>query len=175
MRKGVKMNKRVIEDKVSGLLGDFGYKDGEDVYIDICKFALSWKIRVGESKKLDFVDDGFISLSKSENDCIIGVNNARTLEEKRFIVAHELAHFFLHKEQLKEAVMLRENIKGKVDGENDADYFAMCILMPTQSFQMQYIMLKRNSISEADIIDKLQDLFKTPRESIKRRVEEVCR
>lgn len=164
------MEKKEIASKVSKLLKDFGYKDGEDIRIDICEYANSQNFQVGESKKLPFVEDGFISLKKY----IIGVNSFRTIEEKRFIVAHELAHYFLHRERLENTIMLREHIKGKDEEENDADYFAACFLMPHNSFIKQYNLLKlNNDLTDSDIIDKLQIIFQTPRESIKRRIEEV--
>ena len=170
------MEKQIIAKKAEELLTKFGYDNNADTYIDISKLAISVGFRVGESKQLHFKEDGFISVSKDKKKLLIGVNNDRTIEEKRFIVAHELAHYYLHyiDSNLEDAVMHREHIKGKNGDENDADYFAACILMPEKSFVNQYKKLKDKKYELSDIIDCLQSIFKTPRESIKRRIEEVC-
>ncbi len=176
-KKGLsKMEKQMIAEKTSELLTQFGYDSESDTYIDISKLAVSVGFKVGVSKQLHFKDDGFMSVSKDKKKLLIGVNDDRTIEEKRFIVAHELAHYFLHyiDSDLEEAIMHREHIKGKNEDENDADYFAACILMPKQSFVKQFQKLKAKKYDLVDIIDCLQAVFKTPRESIKRRIEEVC-
>ena len=171
-----KMEKHLIAEKANKLLTQFGYNSDYDTCIDITRLATSVGFRVGESSRLHFKDDGFISVSRDKKNLIIGVNNDRTIEEKRFIVAHELAHYFLHcvDSDLKDTIMHREHIKGKNEDENDADYFAACILMPEKSFVRQYKKLKEEQSDFSDIIDCLQAIYKTPRESIKRRIEEVC-
>lgn len=172
-----RMEKRMIENTVNMLLNQFGYVSDTDTYVDISRLAKSVGFRVGESKQLDFNEDGFIAVSKDKKKLLIGVNDDRTMEEKRFIVAHELAHYFLHyvNSDLEEAVMHREHIKGKSEEENDADYFAACILMPEQSFAAQYQEQKKKGYGKDDIVDRLQVVYRTPRESIKRRIEEVCK
>lgn len=170
------MDKQMIVQKTNTLLKQFGYDTATDTYVDITKLAVSNGFKVGESKQLVFKEDGFMSVSKDKSKLLIGVNDDRTIEEKRFIVAHELAHYFLHyiNSDLKDTVMHREHIKGKSEDENDADYFAACILMPEQSFVRQFQKLKLKGYNSPDIIDCLQMIFKTPRESIKRRIKEVC-
>lgn len=171
------MDKKMITQKANALLKQYGYDAAADTYVDIAKLAVSNGFKVGESKQLAFKEDGFMSVSKDRKKLLIGVNDDRTIEEKRFIVAHELAHYFLHymNSDLKDAIMHREHIKGKSEDENDADYFAACILMPEQSFIRQFRKIKEKSRDSSDIIDCLQMVFKTPRESIKRRIEEVCK
>lgn len=169
------MEKQIISKKVETLLNQFGYRDDVDTYVDVSKLATLVGFKVGESKGLNFKDDGFMSVSKDKNKLLIGVNDDRTLEEKRFIVAHELAHYFLHykNSNLETTIMHREHVKGKNDEENDADFFAACLLMPTKIFKKKYNMLKTQSLDISEIIDRLQLIFKTPRESIRRRIEEV--
>ena len=57
--------------------------------------------------------------------------------------------------------------------ENDADYLAACLLMPAKSFKKQYELIKEGRPSQL-VVDRLQEIFQTPRESIERRIEEVC-
>ena len=114
---------------------------------------------------------------KIKKKLLIGVNNDRAFEEKRFIVAHELAHYFLHYKNSNtcDAIMHREHVKGKNEQENDADYFAACILMPTKSFSKLYHGLRAKEHPQTEIVDYLQIVFRTPRESIKRRIEEIAK
>lgn len=170
-----KMERKKIVQEVERLLTKYGYGSQSNKYVDVSKLAMSVGFKVGESKKLSFKDDGFMFVSKDRKKLIIGVNYDRTVEEKRFIVAHELAHYYLHyiNSNMVETIMHREHIKGKDENENDADYFAACILMPHEIFKKQYEQLIDNGYDRADVIDRLQVIFKAPRESIKRRIEEV--
>lgn len=170
-----KMRKKEIAEKVSALLEEQGYDCVKDTYVDIAALATSLGFLVGESSKLPFQEDGFLFVPGDKKDMLIVVNNYRTTEEKRFIVAHELAHYMLHYEDSTagESIMYREHIKGKNDRENDADYFAACILMPYESFFKKAEYLKVQNYELKDIIDILQSIFKTPRESVQRRMEEV--
>lgn len=177
-RKGLStVEKRTIEKKAHDLLMQFGYDDGADVYVDVIKLAHFAGFKVGETSRLPFKEDGFISISKDKQKLLIGVNNDRSFEDKRFIVAHELAHYFLHYKDSNtgDAIMHREHVKGKNEQENNADYFAACILMPTKSFSKIYNELHKKGCSLTEIIDYLQLVFRTPRESIKRRIEEISK
>lgn len=171
-----KMEKQAITDIANDLLKRYGYDQETDPFVDASGLAAYVGFIVGESKQLQFLDDGFMYASEDRKKLIIGVNDDRTWEEKRFIVAHELAHYFLHykNSNLKETIMHREHVKGKDEQENDADFFAACVLMPEQSFKRLYEELKGKKYSFVDIIDYLQAVYKTPRESIKRRIEELC-
>ena len=73
------------------------------------------------------------------NNAIISVNSESTNEHrKRFSVAHELGHFFLHQnlkalfEDTEESVVHRYNNRGL---EKEADQFAAEFLMPREMFK----------------------------------------
>lgn len=170
-----KMEKQIIQEKANTILANYKY-DNQEGYFDIVKFAIKEGFEVGESKHLLDTDDGFIYISKNPEARIIGVNYNRTKEEKRFIVAHELSHYYLHYDENQEGVfMRREHIKGKNEKENDADFLAACILMPQKNFISKYNKLQKEKLDAFDIIDYLQAIYKTPRESIIRRIEEVTK
>ena len=59
--------------------------------------------------------------------------------------------------------------------ENQADYFAACLLMPADIFSQKYISLKKSKMrySEQEIVNELSDEFCVPNESVIRRIEEV--
>ena len=171
------MEKKKIEQLTAELLNQFVEDtENEAGYVDIVALARHFGFEVGESKKLSVTENGFISVSKDKQELLIGVNYYRTWEEKRFIIAHELAHYFLHYKdsKLSEPVFLMhsEKIKGKNETENDADYFAACLLMPRDKFESAYKQAK-NSYTHIEMIDYLGGIFRTPRESIERRINEL--
>lgn len=169
MKKGLsKMEKREIERKAKEVLIEFGYNPEKDDYVDAVRLAKSVGFKVGESDKLSDDEDGFIVVSPDESLRVIGINHFRNFAEKRFIVIHELAHYFLHKETLKKQVMLREHKKGKNTKENDADYFAACVLMPSESFCRQ-----AKKYSSEERVERLERMFLVPTESVVRRLSEV--
>ena len=69
--------------------------------------------------------------------------------------------------------MHRENVKGKNESENAADYFAAALLMPVRSFSSEYQKLKSKNLSENAICMQLSSIFKVPLESVSRRILEL--
>ena len=140
------MDKALIEKKVGELFERIGY-DGDREEIDIIQIAKKLGFAVGNAL-LDNDDDGFIIVQEGvdnilgiKTDKLIGVNSKRTLEWKRFIIAHEIAHYILHYSNEKRNGMYahRDHKKGKNDLENDADYFAASLLMTRDKFTKKYI------------------------------------
>lgn len=169
-----KMEKANIEKRAAKVLNAFGYKDGKDIYVDSVRLARFFGFEVEEKDSLPAVEDGSITVSADCEEKNIVVNNVRSIEFKRFIIIHELAHYLLHYTGEEKMFMHRENTKGKSLEENDADYLAACILMPAKSFKKQYDLLKQE-YGRGEIIMALQRRFCTPAESIERRIDEVCR
>lgn len=166
------MEKKMIEQRAEKTLSAFKYSDGEDVYVDAIRLARFFGFDVEEKANLSATEDGSITVSADGKERCIVVNDSRSLEYKRFIITHELSHYLLHYKGAGESFKHRENTKGKNLEENDADYLAACLLMPKKSFIKQF-----NSIKGKDIqskVSELQSRFRTPRESIERRIEEVC-
>ena len=167
------MEKKSIEQIVDYLLDKFDYHDGSDIYVDITRLVNVLGFQVGESDKFNDTEDGFILVKDDKK--IIGVNKNRTIEDKRFIIAHELGHYLIHRTDEETFFMHRENLKGKNNEENDADYFAACLLMPSKSFKAIYEIITSSMLDpkENDIIPLMQKLFRTPKTSISRRIDEV--
>lgn len=175
------MEKKQIEAQVRTLLKAFGYRFNQDDYVNIIDFVHSLGFIVGNAR-LDDGEDGFLAIqagdkAKNENeisnDKIIGVNSKRTLEWKRFIIAHEFAHFVLHY-KMGEVYLHRENKKGKGSDENDADYFAAALLMPEESFRRLYNQFKTQGLTGNAMYLQLASIFKVPLDSVSRRINEVC-
>lgn len=174
------MEKKQIDAQVAALLEEYGYNLGEDDYVNIVDFVQHLGFVVGNAK-LDDEEDGFLAIQTSEmakngegmsNDKIIGVNSRRSLDWKRFIIAHEFAHSVLHY-KTGEIYLHRESKKGKDAEENEADYFAAALLMPEKSFVRLYNKFKNDGLSDTAIYLQLASIFKVPFDSVPRRVNEV--
>ncbi len=170
------MEKKAIEEKVTALLSQYSYDQDRDDYIDIIDFVKKQGFSVGNAL-LSESEDGFLairpsSIIKGNSDKIIGVNVNRSLELKRFIIAHEFAHSVLHYGS-GQVFLHRENKKGKGEEENDADYFAAALLMPRDSFKRVYQRLKAENLPENMIYLKLAAIYKVPSESVLRRISEI--
>lgn len=178
---GLTMAKNLIEEKAKEALSLIGYQDGE---VDIINIARNLGFTVGIANLPEW-DDGFIIIDDNKThiqkitgvktDKIIGVNDKRDLQRKRFTIAHEIGHYMLHYAQDKSNLYAhREDKKGKNKEENDADYFAASVLMPKEQFRAKYDELKNKNLLTDEIITLLQKHFSVPYESAKRRIKEVA-
>jgi len=174
------MEKNQIETQVATLLAEYGYNSDKDDYVNIVDFVQHLGFIVGNAK-LDDAEDGFLAIQTSDmakdgdgtsNDKIIGVNAKRSLDWKRFIIAHEFAHSVLHY-KTGEIYLHRESKKGKDAEENDADYFAAALLMPKESFKRLYDKFKSDGLNDTAIYLQLASIFKVPFDSVPRRISEV--
>ena len=78
----------------------------------------------------------------SDNDVGIFVKQGESEKRQHFTIAHELGHYFLHKDDLKERggvfdsenvlTMYRSDIGLDNDKEREANYFAGSLLMPKE-------------------------------------------
>lgn len=174
------MEKKNIEEKALEFMSQVGYVDDSDA-IDVIDIAKKAGFAVGNAM-LDDDEDGFIIVQKGAKeilgiltDKLIGVNSARTIEWKRFIIAHELAHYSLHyaKEEHNGIYAHREHIKGKNEAENDADFFAANLLMPREKFIAAYNELKDKQLDLDEIVILLSNKFVVTSRTAERRIEEL--
>lgn len=169
------MEKSDIEKNAEIMLERYGYSQSSDNYLDIVDFVRKLGFSVGNAE-LEENDDGFLIVQPNGidglNDRIIGVNSKRSYEFKRFIIAHEFAHFILHYSG-GSAYLHRENKKGKNEEENEADFFAATLLMPKESFLREYNNLKESGLENNAIGVQLASIYKVPLESALRRISEV--
>lgn len=175
------MEKKMMEDKVSELLNEIGYRPDRDTYVDVVGFVRKHGFIVGNAL-LDDEEDGFLAIWQSaernhkpgtaEYQKVIGVNVERELGWKRFIIAHEFAHSILHY-QGGRIYLHREHTKGKNADENDADYFAAALLMPRDSFRRVYTELTQNGLHKKAICLQLAREYGVPLESVTRRIKEI--
>lgn len=174
------MEKKQIETQVTTLLKEYGYVFEKDDYVNVVDFVQHLGFIVGNAQ-LDDSEDGFLAIQISNmakngdemsSDKVIGVNSKRSLDWKRFIIAHEFAHSVLHY-KTGQIYLHRENKKGKDSEENDADYFAAALLMPKESFLRLYTQFEKNGLNKNAICLQLASIFKVPLDSVSRRISEV--
>lgn len=171
------MDKRIIEKRADAVLNAISYYDDFNPRVDSVQLARFFGFTV-EERDLSQHEDGNINVfipkegdDRKEERSIV-VNRNRSFEQKRFIITHELSHYLLH--YTGEMMFKhREDKKGKNSEENDADYMAACLLMPGKRFGEQYYALK-DVCTHEQLVQTLQIKFATPKESIIRRIEEVC-
>lgn len=101
----------------------------DKIPVDIIKIANSLGIKV---YKCQFKEQGISgAILKENNEYKIYVKTDDAQVRKRFTVAHELGHFLLHKDKLEDEhyddIMYRGNLSS--DEEDEANYFASCLLM----------------------------------------------
>lgn len=122
-------------------------------------------------------DDEYIP--DTETHRLISVNRDLGVDDeyiynlkKRFIVAHEYAHFVLHKNEHTQFAH-RDTDKKNTPEEREADYFARCLLMPRK---LVSDVLEVDGIKEQTLCDKanmISRLFSVTLTKAKTRIEEL--
>jgi len=172
-----------IEKKAQQVLEKFGYKG--DGAVEIVELAESEGFIVGETSFED-KSDGMIFVNMKTKEILghqtqklILVNKELESYFKRFVIAHELGHYFLEtNNQSKNFILAHRDasVKENDECERDMDYFAACLLMPAASFKyirdVAKILLKESDPTPA-VVSLLTDFFKVPERSVERRLNEV--
>lgn len=148
-----------LEDLTSEILMN---NDMYKIPVDVIKIANSNDIKVYEGD-LDKKISGAIRYKKDENEFEILVNKNDMKSRQRFTVAHELGHYFLHRDFLKDEeihidIMYRSINNDKVNleeikrREKEVDYFAGALLMNRTLLEKMH--KENSSIKElAEIFD----------------------
>ena len=169
--------KKEINNIAQDVLKEVHYTDNSGA-VDIIAIAEKLGFAVGNAVMTDDAD-GFVIVKKGEKeilgiktDRLIGVNSEKDLEWKRFIIAHELGHYKLES-NAEEIYAHREHKTGKNMRENEADFFAACILMPQDIFEKNYNELKKREENKEKIITTLADKFVVTPRMVARRIGEL--
>ena len=174
------MDIRSIESSVKGVLNFIGYAD-QDCLVDIANVAKQLGFLVGNAK-LGQEEDGFIIVDEGRSsilgfntDKLIGVNSERTIDWKRFIIAHELGHYILHfKEKNFKGLYVHLDSKNEcLDAEDSADYFATSLLMPMNSFVENYNRLQEAKLPYEEILLVLASRFCVNKTLVEVRIQEI--
>ena len=123
-----------LEDLTSEILMN---NDMYKIPVDVVKIANSNDIKVFKGD-LDKKISGAIRYNKKQNRFEILVNKNDVASRQRFTVAHELGHYFLHRDFLKDEEVHVDTILYRADDEKEeevrirekeVDYFAGALLM----------------------------------------------
>lgn len=114
-------------------------KYASSIPFDVISFAQDLGIEVLESDQLEKTTRGYIK-EFSNNKMVICVNKNNYFNRKRFTIAHELGHYFLHRSALSKIRIDAEDYEPMYHDETldqqekDANDFGASILMPQEPF-----------------------------------------
>ena len=123
----------------------------------------------------DMESQEYMFLEVRANTIIV---EARLLDQEnqgryRFTLAHELAHWLLHKEYIISA----QNEAAYIDGthsnkmEKQADYFASAILMPVAIIKKYYYSIHGKGYSKFEVIADMAERFSVSKQAMQIKLE----
>ncbi len=94
------------------------------------------------------------------------------IQRRRFIIAHEYAHSQLHK---KESVLFAHRDTHKRDAleEQEADFFARCLLMPRRLMEEVTSSITYQSMNETEKISYIREFFNVTEKKARQRLKEL--
>lgn len=168
------MNKK-IEELAQKVLKP--YTDSEGA-VGVIKIARDNGFFVAQAR-LNPPAQGFILINDEAKEILgvdtkkmIVVNSNLDAADRRFVIAHELGHYFIYGQE-QSLFAHRDDKKGKDDEEQNADHFAACLLMPDELFSNAYMNIKEDCHDRNAIVMKLATHFQVPLESASRRIKEL--
>ena len=145
--------------------------------VDVVKIANNSGFKVFRLKS-DQKIKGLIIGEPKTNTNIIAFRQDLGEKDNRFIIAHELGHFFLHKSEkdyLKNGVFYytyHDISQKEIDDEQEADLFAATLLVPEDEFRKKWDEL--GTLRNTDLgAEALANYFNVNVECIKQRAKEL--
>lgn len=174
-----------MEENISEFLSkrDFSSCDTKDPV----KFAkkLGFSVFLADFDEIDgiiIVNEYEKKIGKFENNKIIAVNSSASKPCKRFIIAHELAHYIQasSKETGKIVYAQRDHCPFPGTGirdreEQKTDYMAAALLMPKEEFKKDWEILQNDypGMNELEKIERLKEKYVVDEKAVKRRISEI--
>ena len=137
--------------------------------VDIEQIVRNEGIILEKDFEMESSKSGSLSKDKKIGKWVIRVNGKHHIKRQRFTIAHEFAHYCLHKDEqgsfVDEEIYFRKDHESSI--EYNADVFASEILMPKTLFE--------KAINEAKIkkIKELSDIFNVSTMAITIRAEKL--
>ncbi len=107
------------------------------------------------------------AIARSQSIITIGVNSGHSETRKRFTIAHELGHFFLHSSNPLFvdkifAVKLRDHIASEAidKDEIEANAFAAELLMPSKLIRQDFVQIYQSRVLDYEDGDELDKAIK---------------
>lgn len=138
-----------IEEKANSILSENNLFDYGLYEIDVYKLASDFSIKIIE-KSLSNEISGLLIIK--DGNVVIGVDSDQSIQRKRFTVAHELGHYFLHrqfKHTFVDEVFARSGNSNQI--EREANAFAAALLMPKALIQRAITSNNWNNIDDEEI------------------------
>jgi len=153
------------------------------VPVDVFEVAslLGFDVRGAEFREslegLLLVDENSEKIIGFDSNKVIAYNCKKDIYMKKFIVAHELAHYIKEKSMSddKKIVLARREHQGEYsnnEAEQEMDYMAASILMPRKDFEKQFGKKNKN-ITDEKFIYTVAARYNVNNEMAQRRIEEV--
>lgn len=145
-----------IETKANTVLEEKNLFPKKGFEIDVYKLAEAFSIRIHE-KALGGEASGLLVIK--DGKAAIGIELDQIPQRKRFTIAHELGHFFLHREfknTFVDEVFARSGESNQI--EREANAFAASLLMPS-SLISKAIDVKGWREIDDEKIEELAELF----------------
>ena len=171
------MKKKTIEKMVDEVLDKAHIYHDVDI-VDLCK-KLGFAIYSIE--KLDKDEDGFIIVKdktvkvrkhRDMPDKLIAFNEDRTYEERRYIIAYQLARFLLSQKN-NSIYAARGSIYDFDKIDHQLHYCASYLLMPNRVFENAYANIKARHKNKIIQIKALAECFEVPILCVLWRIEDL--
>lgn len=177
------LRKKEIIQTVNAIIGQYGDTESK---VDVVNVASKLGFKV-----LSLADEapfkGIIIVNKSSDNSgifstfgnrIIAFKKNLEKRQNRFIMAHELGHYFLHSENLftEKNIFSYEYHSSKSNDslEEEANYFAANLLVPESLFKEKYAEYKNASSNNEILLEQLlSDFFDVDIQCIEKRILEV--
>lgn len=141
----------------------------EAAAVDIKKIAKSLQIEIVEQDAEDNIA-GFLIKGFENKNALIGVNRKHHENRRRFTIAHEIGHYFLHEyegvhfdgKNTGLQMYLRDDVSstGLDIQEREANLFAAQLLMPKRLLKKDISKIEEIHLLEGDEIEKLAKKYK---------------
>lgn len=136
----IRTKKYTVENDSSYKIEDLYSKAKENLVrtqpFDIESFVKKYGIKISR-EQMDYDISGYIQ--KRPTGYVIGINQYHNPRRQRFTIAHEFAHYLMHKEIIEQGtlkedrILFRNNENNKI--EREANTLASDILIPEERFK----------------------------------------
>lgn len=141
-------------------------------------FSVASNSLQGDTTGMLFVDDENYVPDTSTHKLIV-INSSlqeqpNFVQRRRFIIAHEYAHYILHKNRSVQYAH-RDTSKREAPEEKEADFFARCLLMPEKMIKpfLEFDPIK--SVSWDNKVSLVSRLFNVTKKKAEQRLrEDLC-
>lgn len=141
--------------------------------VDIKQMAIDLGLALSE---VPFAADVSGKLAREGEGFRIYVNAHHGENRKRFTIAHEIAHFLLHQDLIRDEVVDSElyrsdQIQGRY--ETQANSLAADLLMPQNLVDQSYSQFVSSGIESDDLLSRMAELFQVSKDAMRIRLKVV--